>query len=355
MKVKSCIFTLDKKLELDFIPNLAFLFYEGERIDIVKECYSQLKSINSEIEVVGVNGSKGNINNHIPFITKKEQVSLFLFEIDGFFVNSYDITSQEAKHKFIQDYKKYTNTAAIILFPFEYDANNFLDNVQDYFNAHNIYGGVYYNHNYSSFYNGNFSNNRLISVFFNQDFIEFYSIAVHGWKPVGLNFKVTKSYKNIVYEIDNMPALEIIEEYIGEIKQENIDSFLHPFCVTHNHYLSLASIKRVNREDNSIEFYKYIYENQHLRITIPTSQKHMMQLIENLLKDVECDGLFMFSCVGRYAYYKDLLEFEIEKVANYLKVPFAGFLTYGEIGSNSVNTKSILQNQTMNLIFFRGK
>ena len=76
---------------------------------------------------------------------------------------------------------------------------------------------------------------------------------------------------------------------------------------------------------------------------------------EKQLKNIECDALFMFSCVGRLAYYGELLEFEISKVRDILKKPFAGFLTYGEIGSNSINSKSILQNQTMNLVFMKAK
>jgi len=355
MKVKSYIFESGSKLEdLDFVPNLAFIFFEKE--DILLESYHFLKDKNPTMEIIGINGKNANINNQIPFIINNSKVSLLLFEIDDFFIQTYSLESfKNTKVLFSQDYNKFQKTTSIIFFPFKHDANNFLDAIQDKNSMHNIYGGVYDDSNIGCFYKGKFFNDKLISVFFNQEIIEFFSIAVHGWEPVGLSFKVTKSYKNVVYEIDNAPALEVIEEYMGEISQENIDSFLHPFCVEHNKEKSLASIKEINRKDNSIEFYKYIYENQHLRITIPSSQKNMMNLIEKLLKKVQCDGLFMFSCVGRYAYYKDLLEFEIEKVATYLDVPFAGFLTYGEIGSNNIHTKSILQNQTMNLVFFRGK
>jgi len=352
MKLKSYIF--EESLEIDFIPTLAFLFFENDRVEVVNRCYRKLKEINPNIEVVGVNGKRGNLNNQIPFITKENQISLLLFDIDDFFVNSYDIENLAVtKVNFINDYQKYNNAASIIFFPFHYDANNFLDYIQDKRNMNNIYGGVYAPEPNGAFYNGKFVDNEMISVFFNQDKIAFFSIAIHGWQPIGTHFKVTKSEKNIVYEVEHETALKVIEDYIGTIKQENIDNFLHPFCVTHNDSKSLASIKFVDRENGSIGFFKYIYEGEELMITIPVNQKQMMKLIEETLKDIDCDGLFMFSCVGRYAYYKDLLEFEIEKVADFLNVPFAGFLTYGEIGSNSVHTKSILQNQTMNLIFFK--
>jgi len=357
MKVTSLIYDFNKPLEIDFIPKLVFLFFEGDRGDVVLECYRQLFKLNPDIQVVGVNGKNGNITNHIPFITQKEQISILAFDIEDFFVKFLNVKDiEKTKYKFIQNYHYYKNSASILFFPFQYDTNNFLDFIQDEENMHNIYGGVYTtSDDIGCFYNGKFYQDKLISVFFNQDKIDFFSVAIHGWKPIGIPFKVTKAYKNIVYELENEPALKVIEEYIGEIKQENIDKFLHPFCVKHKEDISLASIKSINRKDNSIEFFKYIYEDEKIQITIPSDQKTMMRLIEKELAGVECDGLFMFSCIGRYAYYKDLVEFEIEKVYDFLQVPFAGFLTYGEIGSNTIHTKSILQNQTMDLIFFKEK
>lgn len=37
----------------------------------------------------------------------------------------------------------------------------------------------------------------------------------HGWKPLGKQRCVTKSVGNVVYEIDNAPAVKVYEEYFG--------------------------------------------------------------------------------------------------------------------------------------------
>ena len=355
MKIKSIIYNHNEELNLDFIPNLAFLFFESEKKEEMRDSYKKLKKLNPKMEIIGVNGARGNISDNIPFITDLTQISMLLFECEHFKVEVFDAQDlDDLKVDFTNHYEYYENSASILFFPFEYDTNQFLDYIQNDKNMHNIYGGVYStNKNIGCFYNGEFYSNKLISVLFNQDKIKFFSKSIHGWKPIGVNFKVTKSEKNIVYEIEEEPALQIIEEHIGKITDENIQKFLHPFCIKYNGSKSLASLKSVNREDNSMEFYKYIYEGEKITLTIPVNQKKMMNLIEEELKNIDCDGLFMFSCVGRYSYYGNLLEFEIEKVADYLKVPFGGFLTFGEIGSNDIHTKSILQNQTMNLIFFK--
>ncbi len=355
MNIKSFIYTKQMKLELDFIPTLAFLFFNTKKITLLENLYQKLLRLNPHIEVIGINGSNGNINGSIPFITKSNQISVILFDLDKkyFFVDILN-TCKNFNSNFFKNTTKYKNSAVLIFPPFKYDINYFLDKIEGNI-MKDIYGGVYKNGEYGAFYNGKFFKDKIITIYFNQDIIQFYSLAIHGFKPIGLKFKVTKAKDNKIYELNGEPALEIIENYMGNIKQENINKFLHPFCVYHNKYESLASIQKIDRKENSISFFKYIYENEYIRITIPSNQFSIMNFLEEQLKNIECDALFMFSCVGRFAYYGELVEFEISKVRDILQKPFAGFLTYGEIGSNNINSKSILQNQTMNLVFVKAK
>ena len=347
-------FIYDGKIKLNFIPNLVFFFYDGDNEAEVENLYKQLLELNPEMEIIGINGIKGNISNHIPYLIKDKQISIFAFNIDKkmFFVKQYEIKSIENLSKvFYKDFVYFKDSASILFFPFKYDINYFLDSIQKD-DMHNVYGGVYSDKSNACFYNGEFFNDKLISVFFDQQFIKFFSISIHGWKPIGIEFKVTKADKNVVYEIEGQNALKVIEDYIGEIKQENIDNFLHPFCVSNENYKSLASIKSINK-DGSISFFKYVKEGEKIKITIPSTQKNVMKEIEEKIKNIKCDGLFMFSCMGRYAYYGDLIEFEIQKVYETLHKPFAGFLSFGEIGSCDTNKHSILQNQTITIVFFK--
>lgn len=351
MRIESFIYK--RNLDIDFVPTLAFLFFEGDKKDILIGLYKKLKNLNPDMDVIAINGKRGNISSKIPYITQENKISCLFMDIDN---SNFHIEILKTNKYFKKNFFKATNlfskSAAVIFPPFRYDINNFLDSIDE--DMYDVYGGVYgVTDEVGVFYNGEFYLDKAISVFFNQNVIEFFSIAIHGFRPIGIKFKVTKSKDNTIYEINNSPALDIIEEYIGEVKQENIDNFLHPFCVYHKGYESLASIKSINRKKKTISFYKYIYEGEDIRITIPSNQQTIMKFLDKRLKNIECDGLFMFSCVGRYAYYKELIEFEIAKVSELLKKPFAGFLTYGEIGSNDINTKSILQNQTMNLVFFK--
>ena len=44
----------------------------------------------------------------------------------------------------------------------------------------------------------------------------------HGWIPVGVSSEVTKAEGNILYELDNKPALEIYSKYMGAIVTEKL-------------------------------------------------------------------------------------------------------------------------------------
>jgi len=57
--------------------------------------------------------------------------------------------------------------------------------------------------------------NVLIGIGFSGDFK--YSVGVrHGWIPVGVSMKVTKSEGSVLHEIDHNPAIKIYEDYFGE-------------------------------------------------------------------------------------------------------------------------------------------
>ena len=354
MQIESFIYNHKQQISLNYKPTLAFLFFEVEKKSVIEDLYKQLMDINPKMEIIGVNGHNGNISSNIPFITKPYQISCLFFDIDkNYFKIEIIDADKNFKSKLFKGMNYFQNSASIMFPPFRYDINDFLDSIDEN-EMNDIYGGVYgLTNDIGAFYNGIFCNDKIITIFFNQEIIKFSSLAIHGFKPIGLKFKVTKAEKNVIYELNDLPALDVIEDYIGEIKQKNIDSFLHPFCVYHKGYESLASIKNIDRDTKSITFYKYIYEGENIRITIPSNQNSIVNYLDETLKNIDCDGLFMFSCVGRYAYYKELISFEIAKVSEVIDKPIAGFLTYGEIGSNEINTKSILQNQTMDLVFFK--
>ncbi|MBL0306480.1 MAG: hypothetical protein IPQ25_10735 [Chitinophagaceae bacterium] len=55
----------------------------------------------------------------------------------------------------------------------------------------------------------------LIALIIDEDKISIKGLATCGWKPIGITKTVTKSEGNIVYTIDDQPALDLLMNYLG--------------------------------------------------------------------------------------------------------------------------------------------
>ena len=72
-----------------------------------------------------------------------------------------------------------------------------------------------------AFTNGKSSDNALVALIIDEDKIDVRGIATCGWNAIGTTKTVTKSEGNIVYTIDDKPALDMLMNYLGvEIKKD---------------------------------------------------------------------------------------------------------------------------------------
>ncbi len=65
------------------------------------------------------------------------------------------------------------------------------------------------------FTNDQHSTTGLVSIIIDQDKVNVSGVATCGWKPIGITKTITKSENNIVYTIDDKPALDIVMKYLG--------------------------------------------------------------------------------------------------------------------------------------------
>ncbi len=196
--------------------------------------------------------------------------------------------------------------------------------------------------------------------------IGFYGQSIHvgigcetGWKEFGANRIVTKATKNVVYEIDHKPAIELYEKYLGETVYDFPSSTLRfPLGLKD----SLEDKNRLTRtimhinQDKSLVFAGDIKEGSIVRL--------MKTNVSNVL-----DGAFLsakkirpynnkrslaliVSCISRRNVLKQFCEEEIEIVQDILtpSAQIIGFYSYGEIAPFSNNLlKPLLHNQTMTI------
>ncbi len=68
----------------------------------------------------------------------------------------------------------------------------------------------------------------LLALILDEEKISLNGVAVGGWQPIGMDRVITKSEGNVVYTIDDEPALNFIKRYAGlkEVDTENGLNFL---------------------------------------------------------------------------------------------------------------------------------
>jgi hypothetical protein len=198
------------------------------------------------------------------------------------------------------------------------------------------------------FSNGKSKANALVALIIDEDKIDVRGIATCGWKAVGTAKTVTKSEGNIVYTIDDKPALDMLMKYLGvEVQQDDnkeivtfLNSWYYPLQLEReNGDPVIRATRFANREDRSLICTGSVPQGSKIKFSLPPD----FDAIETVITECEsikdnaqqqADALIMFSCVSRHLSFGDLIKEEIGQVQNIWDAPMAGFFTYGEYGKS---------------------
>jgi hypothetical protein len=171
-------------------------------------------------------------------------------------------------------------------------------------------------------------------------------MAITGWKPVGISRKVTKSAGNLVYTIDDKPAVEMYLTYLGKIqKKDDLDfnvmnelSFSFPFIVNRGDGETiLKSPLRIDHKENALVTDMEMPEGTEFWFSLPPDFDIAEEIIGEATRlktenEFDAEALLVFSCAGRAPVLGPLVTYENEGLAEVWKSPMAGFFTYGEFG-----------------------
>lgn len=198
------------------------------------------------------------------------------------------------------------------------------------------------------------SDNGIVTLAFDGDKISLQGMATHGWKPLGIARKVTKSSGNKVYSIDGKPAAEMYLKYLGMTEKTGDESFdifkelsVHfPFIAKRKDGETIIKSPRsIDSASNSLVMDIEMEEGSEFHFTTPPDFEISEEIIseaaalKNTMID-QPDALLIFSCAGRPPVLGPLTTVENEGLAEVWQVPMAGFYTYGEFG----RTKGGMQN-----------
>ncbi len=190
------------------------------------------------------------------------------------------------------------------------------------------------------------STKGLLALVIDQDKISINGLAVSGWKPVGTEKKITKTDGTWIFTIDDEPAMNVIQKFLGEeiIANNKQASGLIPSDLGYPLQFQRAKGSAVmrplllwNTADKSIMVGAQVKEGEIFRFSLPPDFDVIDKVVDStrIIKEKtmpDADALIVFSCIGRLGTFGPMISTEIEGLAATWKKPMIGFFSLGEFG-----------------------
>ena len=191
------------------------------------------------------------------------------------------------------------------------------------------------------FTNSRFSNKGVVALALDRSKIDIIGSRAFGWGGVGKVRIVTKAIKNIVYEIDGIPAMDFYTQYLDiDSSQMHLVGLEYPLEVRRrNGQMIYRAVIDFDEELKSLTFAGHVEEKAQVRISTPRGKSIIKYVEESVNKSLEENPNFtpelalVFPCCARKQVLGHLAYLEIEAVQKASNVPVVGFFAYGEIGA----------------------
>jgi len=217
------------------------------------------------------------------------------------------------------------------------------------------------------FTNGKSSAKGLLALIIDEDKIAINGIATCGWQAIGTTKSITKSEGNIVYTIDDKPALDMIKKYLGVDYNfdsgEEIVTQMGAYYPLQMERENVTPVMRTamfaNREDRSLICAGNVPQGAKVRFSLPPDFDAIEKVVKECVelknqKQQKAEALIMFSCISRHLAFGILMKEEIEQVQQVWNAPLAGFFSYGEFGKSKTG-KHEFHNNTCCLVVLKEK
>jgi hypothetical protein len=183
--------------------------------------------------------------------------------------------------------------------------------------------------------------------------------SLGGWDAFGPERLVTRSDGNVLYELDDQPALELYKKYLGEYAKDlPASGLLFPLSLRSGEGDSVVrTILGVNEGDRSLTFAGDMPQGARTRLMKANFDRLIdgaagaAQTSYAAIGNISPELALLISCVGRKLVLKQRIEEEVESVQEVLGTAtvLAGFYSYGEISPFTPLAKCELHNQTMTI------
>lgn len=211
------------------------------------------------------------------------------------------------------------------------------------------------------------NNNGLHTIILDSDKIEINGCAIAGWESLGTEHQITKSKDNVIYEINDEPALDFFKKFFGfyadPLSMENREvattvNAQYPLQINRDNEFILRAPLNSDEHSKTLTMAGPIREGETFKFSVAPGFEVIDETIEEfkLFRTTieKPDAIILFSCKARHWAFGPMIENEIEALNELWDVPFQGFFTFGEIGKNK-NQHTHFFNETCCLITLKEK
>jgi len=151
------------------------------------------------------------------------------------------------------------------------------------------------------------------------------------WTPIGKDMLVTKAEGSVLYELDNVPIMEVYKKYLGEDVVKNLpeSSMSFPLVINKEGLLVARDPIAVTKDG------AFVYAGSlEIGDIVRFSFANLDEFTDNIynyfedIKNIPAEAIFIYSCAARKALLAEKLQSEITLLDSI--APTVGFFTFGE-------------------------
>lgn len=346
--------------EVSFSPSIAVGFYQNDCEQELLSFYDLMKKRYPETDVIGCS-AESVIGDKVPFYDpdRPQPVVFILLAIPK---EAYSVTI--VNHDSPLPDSIQAGFGAMLFGSSNYSGfETLLETLRDRLHPHALVGAIASGGNgalgpSTLFHNGRFVKDANLLWLIDASRYTVKGRSVYSFEPVGISLTITAVRGREILEIENAPALDMIERVIGKLNPESLATADYPLFIAtkDSQYASqtqapLASLVGIDRQKGSLTVLRYPEIGDSIRIALPMSRNEHAAQIEKLANEMRGDNAsLLFSCFAYKSNWGKMEPVFYMHLATRLGEGFAGFHAAGEIGPLGPHDLSRLQNQTLTLV-----
>ncbi|WP_294962219.1 EAL domain-containing protein [Sulfurimonas sp.] len=296
-----------------------------------------------DAKIIGASTAGEIVNGKVQ--RKTIQISFSIFENTTINTYFYEESTFETGIKAAQECIKYDTKAMIALSEaFRGDSESFLNGFTSINSAVTVAGGIAGdNFEFKKTFiikDKKIHFDGIVLATLSSDSLYVSSEYSLEWTTIGKEMLITKSDKNIIYEIDNIPIKDMFSHYLGEEIISNLpaSAIEFPLVRVENGVMIARSMHSVT-EDDGFVFAGHFHNGDKVRFAIGNIEEILNNAskIPRKIALRPVEATYIYSCSVRDLFLKEQINNEfalIEAVA-----PTVGMFTYGEFFHSNGDNK----------------